>query len=371
METLHAKVMDGLEDAKSPARMNDPVMSKADKEQRKIYVRLARKTPLKERERDRWGDCNQFRCPACLRATPSGCVECLMCGSEFITELPADMPFGGVPHPTASTTKKTEVKTENPSAGEVPHLLTGLMREKVVPFRGGNTEKIPAFYPDVTRGTFDDVYEIEHMYWGNRAERNMSKKYQGMEKEAVRDWQLHVRHFLSMRLRFLRQASSYLTVTTTPPELGTAMSFSYDQRLGEPTRSRCPAYYGKSEAEWRTMWTGGPLEALFFTMATGSFRTRAYDEYKKEYFPPDVVTCMEIGQLERGAGNWCPLFANGIFIRAMYEIRVDFTDKIKAPNATGAYAVIRGRSARLHAIHLQMKSVSELEGQDYYQVDQA
>ena len=73
---------------------------------------------------------------------------------------------------------------------------------------------------------------------------------------------------------------------------------------------------------------------------------------------------MEIGHYERGVGNWCPEFANGIFFRVVYEIRVDFTDKLKAPNTRGAYAVIRGRSTRLSAIHIQMKMISELEASD-------
>ena len=85
----------------------------------------------------------------------------------------------------------------------------------------------------------------------------------------------------------------------TPPELGNAISFSYDQDLGEQKNSLCPAFYGKSAAGWRTMWTGGPLEVLFFTIATGSFITRAYDEYRKESYPPDAVTCMEIDQYEK------------------------------------------------------------------------
>ena len=182
------------------------------------------------------------------------------------------------------------------------------------------------------------------MFWNKKAAGIMTTKYEGMEKEAVRDWKMHVDHFLSMRLRFLRQASSFLTVTTTPKELGTAVSFSYDQKLDEPEKSLCPAYYGKTEAEWRTMWAGGPLEALFFTIATGSFRTRAYDNYKNESYPADNVTCKEIGHYEKGMGNWCPLFANGIFFRVVYEIRVDFTDKLKAPNAKGAYTLIRGEA---------------------------
>ena len=122
-------------------------------------------------------------------------------------------------------------------------------------------------------------------------------------------------------LRFLRQAISFLTDTTMPKELGTAVSFSYDQRLEEPEKSLCPSHYGKTEAEWRTMWAGGPLEALFFTIATGRFRTRAYDNYKNE--STDIVICMEIGHYEKGMGNWCPLFANGIFLRMVYESMVD------------------------------------------------
>ena len=115
------------------------------------------------------------------------------------------------------------------------------------------------------------------------------------------------------------------------------------------------------------MWTGGPLAALFFAIATGNFR--AQNEFKTESYPDDVVTCAEINHYEWGLGNWCPLFANGIFFRVVYEIRVTFTDRLKAPNAKGAYAVIRGRSSRLDAIHIQMKMTSELVYSDYYQVE--
>ena len=64
-----------------------------------------------------------------------------------------------------------------------------------------------------------------------------------------------------------------------------------------------------------------------------------------------------------------PTICQRDLFRVFYEIRVDFTDKLKAPNAKGAYAVIRGRSTRLNAIHIQMKRVSELMSSDYYQVE--
>ena len=132
------------------------------------------------------------------------------------------------------------------------------------------------------RGTFDDVILIEQLFWNKNAVGIMTKKYDGMEMEAVRDWKMHICRFITIRLRLLRQAGSFLTEATTPKELGTAMSFSYDQRLKEPKKTLCPAYYGKEDAEWRTMWTGGPLEALFFTIATGNFRTP--NDFKNESY---------------------------------------------------------------------------------------
>ena len=133
------------------------------------------------------------------------------------------------------------------------------------------------------------------MHWNKNAFGIMTKKYEGMEKEAVRDWKMHIKRFITMRLRLLRKASSFLTEATTPKELGTAMSFSYDHKLKEPEKTLCPTYYGKEEAEWRTMWTGGPLEALCFAIATGNFR--AQNEFKNESYPDDVVT---------GAGKLVP-----------------------------------------------------------------
>ena len=136
----------------------------------------------------------------------------------------------------------------------MPHILKGLMKAKIVPFRMSSTETVPEFHPDIARGTFEDVYKIEHMFWNKKAVGTMANKYEGMEKEAVRDWKMHVGQFLSMRLRFLRQASSFLTDTTTPKELGTAVSFSYDQRLKEPRKTLL--WEGRSRVannvDWRT-----------------------------------------------------------------------------------------------------------------------
>ena len=133
-----------------------------------------------------------------MRATPGGCVECLMCGSEFIAEVPADMLSGGVPHPAASKAKETDSQEE-----DVPGTIKGLKRAKIVPCRMSSTEKIPEFHPDVARGTVDDVSLIERMHWSKNAFGIMAKKYEGMEKEAVRDWKMHIKRFITMRLGLL------------------------------------------------------------------------------------------------------------------------------------------------------------------------
>ena len=60
------------------------------------------------------------------------------------------------------------------------------MKAKIVPFRMSGTEKVPEFYPDIARGTFDDVYQIEHMFWNKKAVGIMTKKYEGCPGPASR-----------------------------------------------------------------------------------------------------------------------------------------------------------------------------------------
>ena len=49
---------------------------------------------------------------------------------RFIDEVPADMLSGGVPHPAASRTRETD-----PKGDDVPSILKGLRKAKIVPFR--------------------------------------------------------------------------------------------------------------------------------------------------------------------------------------------------------------------------------------------
>ena len=116
-------------------------------------------------------------------------------------------------------------------------------------------------------------------------------------------------------------------------------------------------------AEWARAWHGCPIEAVYSIAYHGILMESCDESHGHRFSPESPGVYVHRHELAHKAENYtcfCPLFGDGVFWAAKWELHVDRADKVVPRGKTDQW-IQRSRSVRLVALWLCGKTIDQLE----------
>ena len=116
-------------------------------------------------------------------------------------------------------------------------------------------------------------------------------------------------------------------------------------------------------AEWARAWHGCPIEAVYSIAYHGILMESCDESRGHRFFSGSPGVYVHKDALRHRAENYtcfCPLFGDGVFWAAKWELHVDRADKVVPRGKTDQW-IQRSRSVRLVALWVCGKTIDQLE----------
>lgn len=244
---------------------------------------------------------------------------------------------------------------KEPSTSVLPGLETGGPETEEAVVTWTLNGEVPAFDPNA-RGTPRDWNEkVQPLFWGRRAQR----LFPSLEGACV-DIE-KVLNFFALRPGPDGRPVSVLLGEPVTKE-GGWFQFPWLAFREDILPTSTQGDWGEGKAEWQRAWHGCKMEALYSIMYHGQLAASCDAERGDRFHPqaPGVYCHKDVTMHKAGTYSRCvPLFRDGVFWCAKWELRVDRSDRIPVKRVD--QWVQHERSVHLAALWLCGRRCSDME----------